>query len=71
MLWLRPRQQLLLCALLDLAGLLPVAAFTDRVRPGALLLQNPLGLLWIGVVYLLLGWLLGSYTVLRWPGLRL
>jgi lipopolysaccharide/colanic/teichoic acid biosynthesis glycosyltransferase len=70
LLWLRPRQQLLLCALLDLAGLLPVAALTDRLRPGAALLQNPGGLLLIGLIYLLLGWLLGSYTVLRWPGLR-
>ena len=71
MLRLRPRQQLLLCALLDLAGLLPVAVVTDAVRPGAELLQNGPGLLLIGVMYLLLGWLLGSYTVLRWPGLRL
>ena len=66
----RPRQQLLICALLDLAGLLPVALLTDRLRPGAALLQNPGGLLLIGLIYLLLGWLLGSYTVLRWPGLR-
>jgi lipopolysaccharide/colanic/teichoic acid biosynthesis glycosyltransferase len=66
----RPRQQLLICALLDLAGLLPVALLTDRLRPGAVLLQNPGGLLLIGLIYLLLGWLLGSYTVLRWPGLR-
>ena len=71
LLWLRPRQQLLLCALLDLAGLLPVAALTDALRPGAALLQNGQGLLLIGLMYLLLGWLLGSYTVLRWPGLRL
>jgi len=66
----RPRQQLLICALLDLAGLLPVALLTDRLRPGAALLQHPGGLLLIGLIYLLLGWLLGSYTVLRWPGLR-
>ncbi len=71
MFWLRPRQQLLLCALLDLAGLLPMAALTDVLRPGAVLLQNGPGLLLIGTIYLLLGWLLGSYTVLRWPGLRL
>jgi lipopolysaccharide/colanic/teichoic acid biosynthesis glycosyltransferase len=68
---LRPRHQLLLCALLDLAGLLPVALLTDQLRSRAAVLHNPLGLLLIGLVYLLLGWLLGSYTVLRWPGLRL
>ncbi len=71
MLRLRPRHQLLLCALLDLAGLLPVALLTDQLRSRAAVLHNPLGLLLIGLVYLLLGWLLGSYTVLRWPGLRL
>ena len=32
---------------------------------------NPPWLLAFAATYLLLGWLLGSYTVLRWPGLRL
>jgi len=68
--WLRPRQQLLVCSLLDLAGLLPVAMLIDWLRPGAALWQNPDGLLLIGLIYLLLGWLLGSYTVLRWTGLH-
>ena len=49
---------------------MPVAALTDGLRPGAHLSQHPLWLLQIGVLYLLVGWLLGSYTVLRWPGLR-
>ena len=71
LIWLRPRQQLLLCALLDLVGLLPVAVLTNVLRPGADLMRHPGGLLEIGVVYLFVGWLLGSYTVLRWPGLRL
>lgn len=71
LIWLRPRQQLLLCALLDLVGLLPAVAITNGLRSGADLVQHPGGLLQIGLLYLLVGWLLGSYTVLRWPGLRL
>ncbi len=71
MIWLRPRQQLLLCALFDLLGLLPAVAFTNWLRPGADLVQQPGSLVQIGFLYLLAGWLLGSYTVLRWPGLRL
>jgi lipopolysaccharide/colanic/teichoic acid biosynthesis glycosyltransferase len=68
---LRPRQQLLVCALLDLVGLLPVVALTNALRPGADLMRHPGGLVQLGVLYLLVGWLLGSYTLLRWPGLRL
>ena len=71
MIWLRPRQQLFLCALLDLVGLLPVVVLTNWFRSGADLFQYPVGLLQIGALYLLVGWLVGSYTVLRWPGLRL
>lgn len=68
--WRRPRRVLFLCAGLDLAGVWPMAALADRIR-GSRLLDNPDWLLWFGAGYLLLGWLLGSYTVLRWPGLRL
>ena len=35
------------------------------------LLNPPLLLLGVGLLYCLFGWLLGSYTVLRWPWLRL
>lgn len=48
----------------------PVAALADGLR-GSSLLSQPVWLLCFGAAYLLLGWLLGSYTVLRWPGLRL
>lgn len=48
----------------------PVAALADGLR-GSSLLRHPSWLLGFGAMYLLLGWLLGSYTVLRWPGLRL
>jgi lipopolysaccharide/colanic/teichoic acid biosynthesis glycosyltransferase len=68
--WRRPRRLLFLCALLDLASVWPLAALADR-WVGSSLLQRPLWLLSFGAGYLLLGWLLGSYTVLRWPGLRL
>ena len=68
--WRRPRRLLFLCALLDLASVWPAAALADWLR-GSSLLEQPLWLLCFGAVYLLLGWLLGSYTVLRWPGLRL
>ncbi len=69
--WRRPRQQLFLCALLDLGGLPLVAWLTDRLRPGADLISHPFWLLQLGWIGLLVGWLLGSYTVLRWPGLQL
>lgn len=68
--WRRPRRLLFFCALLDLVSVWPVAALADRLL-GASLLGRPLWLLGFGAGYLLLGWLLGSYTVLRWPGLRL
>lgn len=68
--WRRPRLQLFLCALLDLAGIWPAAALADHLR-GSQLLLRPHWLLLFGAGYLWLGWLLGSYTVLRWPGLRL
>ena len=68
--WRRPRRLLFLCALLDLASVWPVAALVDRLLDASLL-SHPVWLLCFGGAYLLLGWLLGSYTVLRWPGLRL
>ncbi len=68
--WRRPRRLLFLCALLDLASIWPAAALADR-RLGSSLLNHPIWLLCFGAAYLFLGWLLGSYTVLRWPDLRL
>lgn len=68
--WRRPRRLLFLCALLDLASVWPAAALADWLR-GSRLLSHPDWLIWFAAGYLLLGWLLGSYTVLRWPGLRL
>jgi len=55
---------------LDLASVWPAAALADRLL-GAKLLSHPVWLLCFGAAYLLLGWLFGSYTVLRWPDLRL
>lgn len=70
MFWRRPRRLLSLCALLDLAGVWPAALLTDLLR-GSQLIHKPHLLFLFGAGYLLLGWLLGSYTVLRRPGLRL
>lgn len=69
--WRRPRRQLYLCALLDVAGLPLSVVLAHLVRPLAQLHTHPLWLLQLGWIYLLVGWLFGNYTVLRWPGLRL
>ncbi|MCT0224968.1 sugar transferase [Synechococcus sp. CS-1328] len=68
--WRRPRHLLALCAGLDLAACLVLAAAIDALR-GTDLLAQPGWLVAFGLVYLLFGWLLGTYTVLRWPWLRL
>ena len=62
MFWLRPRRQLFLGALLDLVGVLLLAFAT--IEPPQ---QFSLFLLFVAGVYLLLGWLFGSYTLLRLP----
>ena len=68
--WRNPRSTLMLCAGLDLAGLLVVVALINAFRPPPLLPQ--FGWLWLtAVAYLGWGWLFGSYTLLRWPRLPL
>lgn len=44
---------------------------TEQLRPLAQLEHHPGWILQLGWIYLLVGWLFGNYTVLRWPGLRL
>ncbi|MEB3263017.1 MAG: sugar transferase [Synechococcus sp.] len=68
--WRQPRHLLFLCAGLDLSACLLLAAGLDHLR-GSRLLDQPGWLLGFGFLYLLLGWLFGTYTVLRWPWLRL
>lgn len=68
--WRRPRQQLAFCAFLDLAGLFVLVGLLERFR-GVEVLSRPHWVLGLGLLYLLFGWLFGSYTVLRWPWLRL
>ncbi len=66
--WRNPRRNLFLCALLDLLGMLVVLLGLVSIWPQPLRGQE----LWIVitvVAYLLLGWLLGTYTVLGWPRL--
>lgn len=70
MAWVRPRRLLFLCAGLDLAALGLCAVLIDTLN-GSDLAGRPATLLLIGAVYLFFSWLLGSYTVLRWPWLKL
>lgn len=68
MVWAKPRQVLILCAVGDLLGVLAAAAVTDRIH-GSDLLQHPGWLIPFSLVYILFSWLFGSYTLLRWPRL--
>ena len=68
--WRNPRRILLVCAGLDLLGLSGLAALISVFKPVPLFPQ--LGwLLFTAGAYLGLGWLFGSYTVLRWRRLPL
>ena len=68
--WRNPRRILLVCAGLDLAGLLGLLALISLFKPLPVLPQ--LGwLAFTALAYLGLGWLFGSYTVLRWRRLPL
>lgn len=70
MFWSRPRYLLFLCAGLDLLGLLIVVVTISLIKQPALQEQLP-WLVFISITYLGLGWLFGSYTVLRWRRLPL
>ncbi len=68
--WRNPRRILLVCAGLDLAGLLGLLALISLFKPLPVFPQ--LGwLVFTALAYLGLGWLFGSYTVLRWRRLPL
>ena len=68
--WRNQRRILLVCAGLDLAGLLGLLALISLFKPLPVLPQ--LGwLAFTALAYLGLGWLFGSYTVLRWRRLPL
>jgi lipopolysaccharide/colanic/teichoic acid biosynthesis glycosyltransferase len=66
--WHKPRQVLLLCAGLDLLGVGLIAALLDHWA-GSDLISHPEWVLPFGVGYVLLSWLFGSYTLLRWANL--
>ena len=70
MAWRNPRHTLLLCAALDLSGLLAGLALLTLIKPWSLWPQLGWVLL-TALAYLALGWLFGSYTVLRWRRLPL
>ena len=68
--WRNPRRNLFLCAALDLAGLLGLLALFAAFQSRPLAPQMG----WVAftaLAYLGLGWLFGSYTVLRWRRLPL
>jgi lipopolysaccharide/colanic/teichoic acid biosynthesis glycosyltransferase len=68
--WRNPRRILLVCAGLDLAGLLGLLALISLFKPLPVFPQ--LGwLVFTALAYVGLGWLFGSYTVLRWRRLPL
>ncbi|MFZ9621747.1 MAG: sugar transferase [Prochlorococcaceae cyanobacterium] len=68
--WRNPRRILLVCAGLDLAGLVGLLALISLFKPLPVFPQ--LGwLVFTALAYLGLGWLFGSYTVLRWRRLPL
>ena len=60
----------MLCAGLDLVGLVLAAVLIDRCQ-GTDLLRHPQWLLAFGLVYIGFSWLFGSYTLLKLPRLRL
>ena len=64
------RRLLFLCASLDLLGALGVLVLLGGLKGTLLLAQPTLVVVMLGS-YVCFGWLLGSYTVLRWPWLRL
>ena len=65
MIWPDPRRLLLFCAGLDLFGLLALLILISFFKQSALQSQLP-WVLFTAITYLGLGWLFGSYTVLRW-----
>ena len=65
MIWPNPRYLLLFCAGFDLFGLLALLVAIGFFKQPALLDQLP-WVLFTVIAYLGLGWLFGSYTVLRW-----
>ena len=66
--WLDPRRLLLFCAGLDLGGLLGLLMLISFFKRPALQTQLP-WIVFTTMSYLGLGWLFGSYTVLRWRSL--
>lgn len=68
--WRNPRRVLWICAGLDLASVLAaLGAINLHTEPD--LWHPPNVVLGVGLLYCLFSWLLGGYTLLRWPWLRL
>ena len=65
-----PRRLLFFCAGLDLVGLLSLLILISLFKQPGLQAQLP-WILFMAVSYLGLGWLFGTYTVLRWRRLPL
>ncbi len=68
--WRSPRRQLWICAGLDFASaVLALSLINWHVEPD--LWHAPNVVLAIAALYCLFSWLLGGYTLLRWPWLKL
>ena len=68
--WARPRLPLAVAASLDGAGLVLLAVAINALRQSKLANQQLLLLLALVLIYLSLGWLFGSYTLLKQARLR-
>ncbi len=66
MIWVKPRQVLVLCAIGDLIGVALATAGCDSFLASNLL-RHPEWWVPFGFIYVLFSWLFGGYTLLRWP----
>jgi len=64
-----PRKKLFLCAFIDLITFLGLSLFLDSIYHGGV--SNVGVLICAALCYLLCNWLMGTYTVLRWPHLKI
>jgi lipopolysaccharide/colanic/teichoic acid biosynthesis glycosyltransferase len=68
--WQSPRKQLFTCAGLDFLAIWLAVGISNLLQQPDLL-HPPAAVGVVGALYCTWSWLLGSYTVLRWPWLRL
>ena len=64
-----PRKKLFLCAIVDFISFISLSLFLDAKYHGGV--SNISILIYAALSYLLCNWLMGTYTVLRWPYLKI